>query len=124
MGDDYLAIEEAKTGLEVEVSIEDDRSTCKVMVRNESEYVACSSCDAGDCGDLTIKYDCTNLDKGVSSLECVDPSFFYPFEIEAIKKEKKMKKKKKEKKKKKKKKKMKKKRKEINSIVPEPESVP
>jgi len=123
--DDYLAIEEAKTGLEIEVRIEDDRSTCKVMVTKGSEYRGCKSCDAGDCGYLTIKYDCTNLEKGLSSLdECVDPSSIYPFEIKPIKEEKKMKKKKKKEKKKKKKKMMKKKRKEKDSIVPEPDSVP
>jgi len=82
---DFKAIEAAKTGLSITISINDD-GICHVLVGD----VTCSSCSTEGCNSYvtgSIKYDCTNLDNGGNTLdddECVSMEpFIYPFGTEA-----------------------------------------
>ncbi len=73
------AIEVAKT-FTTSVTIEDDEATCNVSISGED----CSMCSAEDCdGFAEIKFDCTNLESAVSSLdECVSVDvFFFPYSL-------------------------------------------
>jgi len=69
------------------VTIEDDETTCNVSISGQD----CSMCSAEDCdGFAEIKFNCTNLEKAVSSLdECVSvDEFFHPYPLTPISTEK------------------------------------
>ena len=77
-------IEYAKTGLKVTVTVEDDKETCEVAVGD----VACQSCSAQGCSSSgtpdAVRYDCTNLENGNTSIECVPlEPFLYPFSLDS-----------------------------------------
>merc|ERR1712183_911991 len=67
---DYDVIENAMTGLTVMVKVEDDKTTCEVTV---NETLTCQTCSLDGCftnfSPDSIKYDCTNLENGRSSLD-------------------------------------------------------
>jgi len=68
-------------GLEtIDVFIDDDLTTCGVLVGTES----CTRCSAEGCKARGVQYDCTNLEHGRASAdgdcESLEP-FLYPFEL-------------------------------------------
>lgn len=68
----------AETGLVVSISLDDDGSTCEIMVGNET----CAECSAAECTGLNVTYDCTNVDMGGMSMECVTlEPIFYPLDM-------------------------------------------
>jgi len=76
--DDGNQIDDALTGLSTNVHIDDDEINCTVKIGDEE----CKKCSAKGCGDMEVKFDCTNLEKGIKSKrKCVsfDP-FLYPLE--------------------------------------------
>lgn len=68
----------AETGLVISIMLEDDATTCEIMVGNET----CAECSAVGCTGLNVTYDCTNVDMGAMSMECepLEP-IFYPLEM-------------------------------------------
>ena len=74
----YDEINNAKTGLEVRVTVDDDKNTCDITVGTEK----CIMCSAANCGDGDdISYDYTNLNNG-KECEPLGP-IFYPFGLDA-----------------------------------------
>jgi hypothetical protein len=68
----------AETGLTVSISLDDDESTCEIMVGNET----CAECSAAECTGFNITYDCTNVEMGGMSMDCesLEP-IFYPLDM-------------------------------------------
>jgi len=81
---DPAAIADARTGPEVIVSIDEDKTTCEVRIGDEQ----CQSCSAEGCdnpgptegGTRSVKYDCRNINKGRKSGNKCAPldQIFYP----------------------------------------------
>ncbi len=70
-------------GLTITVTLEDDETTCVVNAKKDCDFCSAEGCD----GFGQIKYDCTNIPTGLSSLdECVslDEDFFLPFAINTL----------------------------------------
>jgi uncharacterized membrane protein YgcG len=67
----------AETGLVVAITLDDDE-VCEISVGNET----CAECSVADCAEFNVIYDCTNIDMGGMSMECValEP-IFYPLSM-------------------------------------------
>jgi hypothetical protein len=67
----------AETGLVVLVTLDDDE-ICEINVGNET----CAECSTSECSGFNVTYDCTNVDMGAMSMDCValEP-IFYPLEM-------------------------------------------
>ena len=85
--EDEEVIDKTPVSLSIEVTLEDDETTCNIKVSDKGKMVDddCQSCSAEGCEFGHVKYDCTNLfakGMGKSSLEeceAVDEPFLYPF---------------------------------------------
>ena len=85
---DWATVNEHKTGLTVQVSIDSDKTTCEVEVNGEMcNWCSTEGCDVND-SDIpqSIQYDCTNVKDGKASTdECEEyKPILYPFEPKKV----------------------------------------
>ena len=76
-------INNSMTGFTIKVTLDDDETTCVVNAKLDCDFCSAEGCD----GFGQIKYDCTNIHAGLSSLdECValDEDFFFPFDVKSF----------------------------------------